>query len=91
MGLPIVTTDSPGCNEVVEDGKNGYLVPVGDPVALIRAIVRLVEHPELCRRFGCLSRRRAIERFDISVVAEQTGSMYRHLLARKSRALAKLS
>ena len=27
MGLPIITTDTPGCQETVDDGKNGYLVP----------------------------------------------------------------
>jgi len=87
MGLPIVTTDSPGCNEVVKNGMNGYVVPVHDPRALSRAILRLVEKPELRRRFGRLSRRRAVERFDISVVAEQTRSMYRQLLARKAQSL----
>lgn len=88
MGLPIVTTDSPGCKEVVKDGVNGYLVPVRDPGALSRAIFRLVEQPELCRRFGRLSRQRAVDRFDISVVAEQTRSLYRQLLARSAHALA---
>jgi len=88
MGLPIVTTDSPGCNEVVKHGLNGYLVPERDPVALSRAILRLVEQPELCRRFGYFSRHRAVERFDISVVAEQTRSMYRQLLARKAQSVA---
>jgi glycosyltransferase involved in cell wall biosynthesis len=87
MGLPIVTTDSPGCREVVENGVNGFLVPVRDPGALSRAIFRLVEMPELCRRFGRLSRQRAVERFDISVVAEQTRSLYRRLLARKEQSL----
>ena len=88
MGLPIITTDSPGCNEVVKNGMNGYLVPVGDPAALGRAIFRLVEQPELRRRFGWFSRQRAVERFDISVVAEQTRSMYRELLAHKAQTQA---
>jgi glycosyltransferase involved in cell wall biosynthesis len=82
MGLPIVTTDSPGCNEAVEDGVNGLLVPVEDPTALARAIVRLVESPDLRRRLGQASRRRAVERFDLAVIAAQTGAMYRQLLAR---------
>ncbi|MEK7663764.1 MAG: glycosyltransferase, partial [Actinomycetota bacterium] len=85
---PIVTTDSPGCRDVVENGVNGFLVPVRDPAALSQAIFRLVEQPELCRRFGLLSRQRAIERFDISVVAEQTRSLYRDLWARKAHFMA---
>ena len=83
MGLPIVTTDWPGCKEVVEDGVNGFLVPVRDPDALSRAILRLIEQPDLRRRFGRLSRQRAIARFDISIVAERTRSLYRELWASK--------
>jgi glycosyltransferase involved in cell wall biosynthesis len=81
MGLPIVTTDSPGCNEVVEDGVNGFLVPVHDAAKLARAIIRLVEQPELRRVFGQTSRRRAVEHFDLSLIVEQTRTIYRLLLA----------
>ena len=88
MGLPIVTTDSSGCREVVENEVNGYLVPVHDPVALSGAIFRLVEQPELRRRFGRFSRQRAIARFDISIVAEQTRALYQQLLAIKARSLS---
>ena len=83
MGLPIVTTDSPGCREAVEDGVNGFLVPPRDPDALARAILRLIEEPELRRRFGQASRQRAVERFDLAKIAEQTRSIYQDLLARK--------
>jgi glycosyltransferase involved in cell wall biosynthesis len=81
MGLPIITTDSPGCNEVVEDGVNGILVPARDSAALCRAILRLLDQPELWRRYGAESRRRAIERFDLSVIIRQTSALYRELLA----------
>ena len=88
MGLPIVTTDSPGCREVVENGLNGFLVPVRDASALRDAIFRLVEQPELRRRFGRLSRQRAIAQFDIAIVAEQTRSLYRELWASKAQLMA---
>lgn len=82
MALPIVTTNSPGCNEVVEDETNGLLVPARDTAALVRAIARLVEQPELRQRFGRASRARAVERFDLALIAQQTRSIYRELLAR---------
>jgi glycosyltransferase involved in cell wall biosynthesis len=85
MALPLITTDSPGCNDVVEDGVNGFLTPGRDPAALTRAILRLLEQPELRRRFGQVSRRRAVERFDLSVVVQETRRHYRELLARKVR------
>lgn len=84
MGLPLVTTDSPGCNEVVENGVNGFLVPVRDIAALSQAILHLIEQPQLRQRFGQASRQRAVQRFDFSVVAAQTRSVYQQLLARKA-------
>ncbi len=84
MGRPIVTTDSPGCNEVVENEVNGLLIPVRDADALSQAILRLVQQPELRQRFGQVSRQRAVERFDISAVAAQTRAVYQQLLTRKA-------
>lgn len=83
MSLPIVTTDSPGCNEVVEDGVNGFLVPVHDVSALTEAIQHLIDHPELRREFGKASRQRAVNRFDLSIVAERTCVIYKQLLETK--------
>ena len=80
MGLPIVTTNSPGCRDVVEDGTNGYLIPVRDPVALKDAILKLVAQPEVCRTFGQVSRKRAVERFEINVIADQTSRLYRQMI-----------
>lgn len=85
MGLPIVTADSPGCNEVVEEGVNGFLTPVGDRAALARAILRLIDDRELRCRFGRASRERVVERFDLSVIAAATSEMYHRLLERKGR------
>lgn len=81
MGLPIVTTDSPGCNEVVEHGVNGLLVPTHDAAALTEAVLRLIERPDLCQRFGRAARQRAVERFDITVVVDRTRAAYQALLA----------
>jgi glycosyltransferase involved in cell wall biosynthesis len=83
MGLPLVTTDTPGCKEVVEDGVNGFLVPARDAGALGRAVLTLLGDAELRRRFGRESRRRAVALFDLSVVAGQTRAVYRELLGRK--------
>jgi glycosyltransferase involved in cell wall biosynthesis len=68
MGRPIITTDAPGCRQTVIDGETGFLVPVGDPVALAAAIRRFLDDPELARRLGPASRALAEERFDSRVV-----------------------
>jgi glycosyltransferase involved in cell wall biosynthesis len=80
MGLPLVTTNSPGCKEVVVDGSNGILIEVGDTAALGRAILRLIRQPELRRSLGRASRERALRYFDITVIADQTCAMYEDLL-----------
>lgn len=80
MGLPIITTNAPGCSEVIQEGVNGFSVPVRDSTALSQVILHLIEQPELRRRFGQASRQRAENLFDISVIANQTRSVYRQLL-----------
>ncbi|MBP1817719.1 glycosyltransferase family 4 protein [Mycobacterium sp. OAE908] len=64
-GLPIITTDCSGCRETVEEGVNGLLVPVHDPKALAKAMIRFVEDPALAKEFGRMSRQIAERRFDI--------------------------
>jgi len=83
MGLPIITTDSPGCRQVVENGVNGLLVPARNPEALARAIGRLLADEDLGRGWGRESRQRAIRLFDISLVAGQIRAAYGQLLSRK--------
>jgi glycosyltransferase involved in cell wall biosynthesis len=51
-GCAIVTTDVPGCREVVVDGVNGYLVPPRDATALAQALASLLQDPRTCERMG---------------------------------------
>jgi glycosyltransferase involved in cell wall biosynthesis len=81
MGLPIITTDSPGCREVADNDVNGFLVPLYDAAALSKAMARLVEDPELRQRFGQISRQRAVEEFDSVKIANRTRAKYQQLLA----------
>ncbi len=45
VGRPIITTDAPGCRETVIDGRNGFLVPVGDDMELFDRMQWLLKHP----------------------------------------------
>ena len=62
-GLPIVTTNVPGCREGVEDGINGFLVPPRDVSALAEKLGRLIQSSELRERMGRASRTRFEENF----------------------------
>ena len=78
-GRPIVTTDSPGCREIVRDGENGFLVPVRDSAALAVAIRKLMDDPPLRRRFGVRGRELVMKRFSLEKVIADTLAVYRRL------------
>lgn len=52
MGLPVIVSDINGCNEIVEGGKNGLIIPVKDSVALAQAMRRLSRDHELRRHLS---------------------------------------
>lgn len=78
--LPLVTTNVPGCREVVKDGVNGLLVPVRDAEALAAAIARLQDEPALAMRLGVAARIKALAEFDERIVIERTIAVYCELL-----------
>jgi glycosyltransferase involved in cell wall biosynthesis len=78
--LPLVTTDVPGCREVVTDGVDGLLVPVKDAGALARAIARLHDDPSLRARLGEAAREKALSQFDERSVIARTIGVYRELI-----------
>jgi glycosyltransferase involved in cell wall biosynthesis len=83
-GIPIVTTDVPGCREIVEHESNGLLVPVKDAGALAAAIRRLIESPATRARFGASGRRRVLAEFDERIVIADTLKVYDELLPSQS-------
>ena len=79
-GLPLVTTDVPGCREVVSDGVDGLLVPVRNASALANAIARIHDDPVFGKALGAAAREKAIAVFDERVVCQATLAVYRELL-----------
>lgn len=80
-GRAIVTTDVPGCREVVTDGLNGLLVKPRDVASLAEALARLLRDPELRARLGVAARQRAETEFDLRLIVRATLELYRELLA----------
>ena len=76
MEKPIITTDTTGCREVVEEGKNGFLVPAKNSKALAEAIERLIENKELRKRFGKYGREKVLREFDERIVVKKTIKVY---------------
>ena len=67
MRLPVISTNVGAVAEMVDDGVTGFVVPPGDSVALDRAIARLLDDSELCRRMGAAGRARIERDFDAAV------------------------
>lgn len=80
MGTPAVVTNVGGLPEVVEDGRQGLLVPARDPRALARGITMLLRDAPLRERFGMEARRRA-EAFDIRTAVGRMEQVYGELLS----------
>ncbi|MGA2382381.1 MAG: glycosyltransferase family 4 protein [Gemmatimonadales bacterium] len=75
-GVPIVATAAGGVREVVRDGLDGLLVPVGDGVALGAAIARVLSDPELGDALAESGRER-VQAFSIERTVEATLRQYR--------------
>jgi glycosyltransferase involved in cell wall biosynthesis len=78
-GRPLVTTDVPGCNELVADGDNGLLVPVRQVPPLADALERLATDPALRARLGARARERAEREFSSRQVIAAHLALYRDL------------
>lgn len=79
-GLPLVTTDVPGCRAVVTHEVDGLLVPARDAAALAAAIARLMDDAPLRARLAAAARAKALAQFDERIVIEQTLAVYQELL-----------
>lgn len=80
-GTPLVATSGGALPEVVgPDGDSALVVPPGEPVALARAVARLLDDGELAARLGERAKRRARERFSWRRAAELTVEQYRRVL-----------
>jgi glycosyltransferase involved in cell wall biosynthesis len=78
-GLPVITCPVGGIPEIVEDGRSGWLVPVGDGAALLAAIEALLAQPEQARAMGWRGRAIAEERFDAAVNTRRVFNRLRRL------------
>ncbi|MBU3568201.1 glycosyltransferase family 4 protein [Polynucleobacter sp. UK-Pondora-W15] len=75
-GLPLITTNTPGCKEVVQDGFNGILIPPRDENALAKSIRKLVMHKNLRELMGSNGREKAIREFSDELIIGQTLLLY---------------
>jgi len=80
-GLPIVATATTGSQEIIKDGQNGFLVPIGDSQALAKKILYLLNNPEKAKEIGENGRRMVKERFDQQKIIKKMIKFWQDLCA----------
>lgn len=80
VGAAIVTTNIPGCVELIRDGDNGILVSPKDVQGLADALQSLIENIELRSRLGLAARETVREGFTLGQVVAETLDVYAELL-----------
>jgi glycosyltransferase involved in cell wall biosynthesis len=81
MSLPAIVTDINGCNEIIQEGKNGLIVPVKDSNALESSMERLLVDKELYLQLKANARSMITERFDQKLLWKAILDEYQELQA----------
>jgi len=76
MAKPIITSETVGCREVVEDGVNGFLVPVKNVQALTKAMIHLIQDSALRERMGKAGRAKVEQEFEERSVIKKVMESY---------------
>ncbi|MBH8571665.1 glycosyltransferase family 4 protein [Nostocaceae cyanobacterium CENA369] len=80
MQLPLITTNTPGCKDIVRDGWNGLLVPPRNAKALATAILQLLKSPDQRILMGTRSEMHVRENFSLQKVADSYTNIYYRVL-----------
>ena len=80
MSLPIITTDVPGCREIIKNDECGILVPVKNKFLLKEALKKLIQKPELGLKYGLKAREIVQDRFELSLINNQILEIYKEIL-----------
>ncbi len=78
-GLPVVATEVGGIPEIVDDGVNGFLVPLKHPEAIAERILELNADPGIRKRLGDAARETVMERYTIDKIVGQYAEVYEEI------------
>jgi D-inositol-3-phosphate glycosyltransferase len=76
LGRPVVANAVGGVTEVVQDGKNGLLMPNNSPQEIAKAVLKLMSDPEAKARMGRWGREYVRDKFCWEQIAKQTEQLY---------------
>ena len=79
-GLPIITSDVAGCNEVIINNRTGFLVKLKSVKMLVEKLMFLIENINLRQKFGKEGRKFAVKNFDENLIIKQNLDIYKNLM-----------
>lgn len=83
LGKPIVASNTGGIPDIVEHGKNGFLVPPKDYEQIAECIQSLIDNPGERERMGELGKKRALD-FSYEIMVEKISNLYEGLMLKKN-------
>ncbi len=83
LGKPVIATRVGGIVDVVDDGKNGILIPPGDHVALTTALITLLQDRQLRVKMGEAAKRKIDEKFSAQTMVKRIEDLYDELISKK--------
>lgn len=83
-GVPVVATAAGGNPELVKDGENGFLVPVGDVESMAGRIIRLVSDSDLRAVFGSNGLKKVAQEFSMERMVDQHQDYYKEICNSKN-------
>ena len=78
-GLPVITTNHPGCRDAIIPNKTGLLVPIKDTNAIIKAIMKILKSPTIYENMSKQARLFALNNFDVDDVVRKHLEIYDQL------------
>lgn len=84
-GLPVVSYDCPyGPKDIISDGKDGFLVPVGDEQRLAERIIYLIEHEDVRRQMGAAALEKS-KQYELDTVTKRWMKLFQELVNEKNK------
>jgi glycosyltransferase involved in cell wall biosynthesis len=81
-GVPVVSTPVGSTPDILHDGVEGLMIPVGDAEALAKALQRLIADPELRRKLGANARAAFVRQLDFGPYMENLAACWREAMPR---------
>ena len=81
-GLPVITTKNTGASEIIDDGINGFIIPIRDQKSLREKILFFYNNPNICNDMGEKAHLKATKYFSWEMYGQKAISIYQDLLKR---------